>query len=166
VEVRPRKEVYNNFMKKQITETVLSPESLSIQKPIMPRELFVKSGRFRIFKNIRLRKDRMKRYRLVEPPAVGWFPSRYASFTIDIGRGIDANWYLHLFPDYMNPSVWQNRRNRCYTIRVARNYKREAHKLLYRKGFWFSTKRYIWYRRIRRSRRSGNSGVVQPKELV
>lgn len=105
------------------------------------------------------RLDRMEIYDVIFPPEK-WWPSKWASFTFKEEKNISPEYYMSLLPDVYNASLWQNKRNTCYTLRVPKDRGNETRKILYRKGYWFHTGIYLWCRRTRmRSQQSYPSAV-------
>lgn len=87
------------------------------------------------------------RYKIIFAPLLGWYASKMSAFCFGIPLDeIDADWYLTLVPRVFNPSMWLNKRKKFYTLRVPRNRKEETRRRLYRKGFVFDTKIYLWIR--------------------
>jgi hypothetical protein len=89
-------------------------------------------------------------YELVLPAYEQWYPVKYVNHQFDmVEYGYEAEYYFELLPDEFNISVWLNKKNKRYTIRIASRFKNEATKILRRRGFWYDTETNGWKQRRR-----------------
>lgn len=114
------------------------------------KKVYKRNG-FRVKRMNKWRENRLKIYTPLLGPQEEWYPSRSACFTFGVKYSPEL--LMELVPENFNPSVWTNKHNLKYTLRVPIDRRDETRKLLAKQGFWFHTGQYLWYKRVRRYRK-------------